>query len=196
MKKVIYALIILSTTSLCTAKYSGGSGTLEAPYHIATPNDLYTLADDTNDYDKHFVFTADIDLDPNLPGRRTLTTALIAPDNNTASKFTGTFDGNNCNILNLTIDTHGVSNNYLGLFGKTDTNCIITNLSIEDINIIGGYDSRYIGGLAGINGGSISDCCATGNFDGHWYIGGLTGYNLHGSITNSYAPPKKKKRKR
>ncbi len=51
------------------AKYSGGAGTPEAPYKIADYNDLYTLADDTEDYNKHFCLTADIDLNPILPGR-------------------------------------------------------------------------------------------------------------------------------
>lgn len=49
-------------------RVSGGSGTSAAPYKIADYNDFYTLADDTNDYNKCFVMTADIDLAPNLPG--------------------------------------------------------------------------------------------------------------------------------
>jgi hypothetical protein len=50
------------------AKYGGGSGTAQDPYQIATAADLILLGDSPEDYDKHFVLTADIDLDPNLPG--------------------------------------------------------------------------------------------------------------------------------
>jgi len=103
------SLFLVLLTSVAQAKYSGGAGTPEEPYKIADYIDLYTLADDTSDYDKHFVMTADIDLDPALPGRRQLTTALIAPDTSTSggyqgTTFTGVFDGNDCNILNLTIE--------------------------------------------------------------------------------------------
>jgi hypothetical protein len=49
------------------AKYGGGSGTAEDPYQIATAEDLMLLGDSPEDYDKHFILTADIDLDPNLP---------------------------------------------------------------------------------------------------------------------------------
>lgn len=185
-------LLLALLPMLAQAKYSGGSGTPETPYKIADCNDLYTLAADTNDYNKCFCLTADIDLNPNLPGRRSLTTALIAPDTSTigtfdGTPFTGTFDGNDCNILNLTIDTHGVSNNHLGLFGKTDADCIITNLGTKDINIIGGHDSRYVGGLVGVNSGGVLDCYATGNVNGHWYVAHLVGYNWQGSITSCYA---------
>ncbi len=45
----------------------------------------------------------------------------------------------------------------------------------------------YVGGLAGINYGGISDSFATGSVNGHDYIGGLTGYNYMGEILDSYA---------
>ena len=50
------------------AKYSGSSGTLDDPYQTATAADLIALSEDPNGYDKHFILTADIDLDPKLPG--------------------------------------------------------------------------------------------------------------------------------
>ena len=63
----IILLIIASTITQASA-YSGGSGTPEDPYQIATAEDLIMLGETPDDYDKHFVLTADIDLDPNLPG--------------------------------------------------------------------------------------------------------------------------------
>src|SRR4030042_2425791 len=61
-------------------KYSGGTGGPNDPYQIATAADLIALGETPEDYDKHFVLTADIDLDPNLPGRKVFDCAVIAPD--------------------------------------------------------------------------------------------------------------------
>ena len=61
---------IFSLDAVAQRKYWGGSGTAEDPYQIATAEDLIALGETAQDYDKHFVLTADIDLDPNLPGRK------------------------------------------------------------------------------------------------------------------------------
>ena len=44
------------------AQYSGGSGIADDPYQIATAADLIALGQTPDDYDKHFILTADIDL--------------------------------------------------------------------------------------------------------------------------------------
>jgi hypothetical protein len=64
---------MVSMTTLFTtaqAKYSGGTGDPNDPYQIGTAMDLIALGNEPTDYDRHFILTADIDLDPNLPGRR------------------------------------------------------------------------------------------------------------------------------
>jgi hypothetical protein len=74
IKHVIFTLlVILASSILAFAKYSGGSGTSVDPYQIANVADLMTLANDINDYNKCFIMTADIDLDPNLPGNQVFT---------------------------------------------------------------------------------------------------------------------------
>ena len=50
------------------------------PYQIATAQDLIDLGNDPNDYNKYFILTADIDLDPNLSGGKILDQAVIALD--------------------------------------------------------------------------------------------------------------------
>jgi hypothetical protein len=50
------------------AKYSGGTGEPNDPYQIATAADLIALGETPADYDKHFLLTADIDLDQR-PGK-------------------------------------------------------------------------------------------------------------------------------
>ena len=59
----------LTIVSTAPAKYSGGTGEPNDPYQTATAQDLIALGETPEDYDKHFILTADLDLDPNLPGR-------------------------------------------------------------------------------------------------------------------------------
>jgi hypothetical protein len=116
-------LLILFNSFICgldAAGYSGGTGTAEDPYKIADANDLLALAATPTDYNKCFILTADIDLDPNLPGGQVFTTAVIAQDTDNLNSdfdgipFTGIFNGAGHRIINLTIDTNGIGNDYLG----------------------------------------------------------------------------------
>ena len=60
--------IVILTITICImsipayAQYSGGTGEPNNPYQIATAQDLIDLGNESNDYDKHFIMTADIDL--------------------------------------------------------------------------------------------------------------------------------------
>ncbi len=172
------------------AKYSGGSGTSEDPYKISSAVDLFTLAADTGDYGKNFVLTADIDLSPKRPAGRTFSTAVIVPDADNSDfsfdgiAFTGVFDGAGHKIKNLTINTNGAGNDYLGLFGSVYGD--IKNLRLEKISITTGNSSYWLGALAGENYGIISNCSAAGAIKGGSDLGpagGLVGDN-YGTVTN------------
>ena len=79
MKRFLFLVVIIAIVSpLAKAKYSGGTGDTNSPYLIGSAADLLALAADVNDYNKCFALVADIDLDPNLPGGQTFTTAVIA----------------------------------------------------------------------------------------------------------------------
>jgi hypothetical protein len=191
-------IILILAASLmlagCTPKkYSGGTGKIYDPYKIATAEDLLSMAADTNDYGAHFVLTEDIDLDPHQPGGKVFTHAVISRDiNNSGSDFdgvafSGVFNGAGHKIVNLTINTYGKGNDYLGLFG-----CIeggkVKNLGLVNLSIKGGNGSYYIGGLAGCgNRASINNCSSRGaiicgkNCDS---VGGLLGDNCFGGIIN------------
>jgi hypothetical protein len=171
--------------------YSGGSGTTEDPYQIATKADLLVLAADANDYSKAFVLVNDI----NLAGL-TFATAVIARDTDLSpggfdgAPFTGVFDGNGHSILNLTIDANETGNASIGLFGCIGQGGIVKNLGIEEmtiIHIVGSSD--FVGGLCGRNYyGSITNCYSTGSLAGNYYeAGGLCGENYHGTITDSFS---------
>ena len=99
-------ILVLTAVSLfafpAQAKYSGGAGEPNDPYQIATAADLIGLGETPGDYDKHFILTADIDLDPNLPGRKIFDKAVIAADANDATwwfegtSFSGVPHGRQC----------------------------------------------------------------------------------------------------
>jgi probable HAF family extracellular repeat protein len=163
-------------------KYSGGMGEPNDPYQIATAEDLMLLGESPEDCDKHFILTADIDLDPNLPGRRVFDKAVIGED---WLGFTGVFDGNDHKISHLTIK--GVD--YLGLFSQLGLLLPVgevTNLGVVDVNITGSGD--HIGGIVGeIHSGSITECYSIGIVTGNQHVGGLVGYNEEGSVYNCYS---------
>lgn len=105
--------------------------------------------------------------------------------------FTGTFNGNGHTISGLYINRPENSwfdhETGTGLFGVM-LNASTTNLTLQDITVVGGDTT---GGLAGLAESSTFDSVAvtgestvTGTDDG---IGGLIGAAMDGEISNSYA---------
>jgi len=177
---------IFNLNAVAQRKYGGGSGTADDPYQIATVADLIALGNEPNDYDKHFILTADIDLDPNLPGRKVFDKAIIAPDTNAVedyfqgTPFSGVFDGNGHTISHLTIKGAG----YLGLFGNLEFGAKVKDLGVVDVNIAGSGD--YVGALAVDNGGTVTRCYSTGTVTGSSDgVGGLVAHN-DGLLTACY----------
>jgi len=165
------------------AKYSGGSGTTDDPYQIATVADLLALGSSPEDYSRHFVLMADIDLDPNLPGRRVFGKAVIAPgerayDSNDESHFvgvpfTGVFDGNDHVVSHLVIS----GTEHLGLFGQLASGAQVKGIGVVDVRVVG--TGSHVGALAGstdsspTQGGVVVWCYSTGVVQGTWQVGGL-----------------------
>jgi hypothetical protein len=178
----VAAVLLLTGVSPAPAKYSGGTGEPNDPYQIATAADLIALGETPDDYDKHFVLTADIDLDPNLPGRKVFDRAVIAPHVGgmtnwfQGTTFTGVFDGSGHVISRLTIN----GGHYIGLFGQLRAGAQVRNLGLVDVHIQGG---RWcVGALAGLNGGTVTGCHSTGDC-----VGGLLGYNSEGVVSNCHS---------
>jgi len=185
---------IFTLDAAAQRKYAGGAGTADDPYQIATAADLITLGETPADYDRHFVLVADINLDPNLPGRKVFDKAVIAPATDlvelrlSRAVFTGFFDGNGHTISDLVITTQGSG----GLFGGLAWPGEVKNLGLVDVNITG---ADAVGGLVGHNDGAVTRCYCTGALNGTAVndpdayplgVGGLVGYN-GGTITDSYA---------
>ena len=104
--------------------------------------------------------------------------------------FTGTLEGNDFIISNLYIN-NAVNGINVGLFGTVGEGGYIQNLGLRDAYVKG---TSRVGGLVGNNGGTISNCYATGTVTGSANavaleglpVGGLVGRNF-GTIINCYA---------
>jgi hypothetical protein len=176
----------MNSTYIVKLTYNGGTGEPNNPYQIANVVNLLTLACDANDYNKCFILTTDIDLDPNLTGNQIFTTAVIAPDEDNSNwefdgvAFTGVFDGAGHTIRNVIIDTNGDAGSFLGLFGFIGDS-EIKNLRMENIHIDSGNRSLDIGGMVGNNtSGEIRRSSCSGSIiasDLSYRIGGLVGNN-------------------
>jgi hypothetical protein len=105
-----------------------------------------------------------------------------------STPFTGILDGLGYTIGGLTIhfsDPDGEV--YAGLFGYTGNSAALRNVRLTNVAVAvngGGGSSYCLGGLAGYNGGAISNCSSMGSVNievsggsGYNVLGGLTGYN-------------------
>lgn len=108
--------------------------------------------------------------------------APIGPDFD--NKFTGSFDGQGHAIDGLFINR--TSTNNVGLFGEAGSDSVVKNVTLTTADVTGG--GNRVGGLVGINRGTVSKASASGSVSGEsYYVGGLVGANYGGSISDSYA---------
>ena len=81
-------------------------------------------------------------------------------------------------------------NDFGGLVGWNDTNAKILG-SFADVNITSRWgQSRNVGGLVGVNQGTVENSYALGDIVGQNTLGGLVGTNEQGIIKNSYSTGK------
>ncbi|MFO7775667.1 MAG: PASTA domain-containing protein [Candidatus Hydrogenedentota bacterium] len=86
--------------------------------------------------------------------------------------FEGVLDGQGYVITGLTIER--TAGNEVGLFSVLGEDGVIKNVGLEDCAVTG---QRSVGGLAGLNLGSIEGSFANGAVAGVQFIGGLVGSN-------------------
>jgi hypothetical protein len=117
---------------------------------------------------------------------------LAADPNFHIPYLAGEFDGNSHEISNLSFSFAFVSN--VGLFGYLAPGGRVTDLAVQNVNIIG---TSFVGGLVGANWeGTVSNCHSTGTVTGtatrlsYAYeesVGGLVGANWGGTVSDSYS---------
>jgi hypothetical protein len=97
--------------------------------------------------------------------------------------FTGTFDGQGFEIRDLFInDPDGSS---AGLFSEVGQKGVIKDIGVVNAVVTG---NSYVGGLVGVNFGTVSNSYSSGNVTGNSAVGGLVGDNSdRGTVSNSYS---------
>ncbi len=204
LKRIFCDVILLSILLACTAfaKYGGGSGTAQDPYLISTASQMNAIGQNSGDWDKHFLLTADIDLSAYTGTQFNLIGTYHS------KPFTGVFDGQGYTISNFTYESTTFA---VGIFSYIDTpEAIIKNIGIIDPNIevpfntgalagiinngtienswvTGGTLSAFntVGGLVGdIFDGTIQNCYTITNVNANQRAGGIAGVNTHGNIIN------------
>lgn len=164
--------------------FSEGNGTKENPYLISDASQLAFLAKEvnagTNYSGVYLQLVTDIDLN-SLPWE---------PIGNDKNYFAGNFQGNGKTISNMSIDLTDRPN--VGLFGTIDNGAIVEGLKLDESCSISAeitttfQASAFVGGIAGLNHGTIKQCSnsaiikleAEGNanaFGISYYTGGIAG---------------------
>lgn len=151
--------------------FDDGCGTVSKPFQIATAEQL----DSVRYYrDLYYIQTADIDLD-------------VSPFNSGSgwvpieSYFTGSYDGNGHQILNLFINRSGT--NLVGLFSRINSNASLKNMNIDSADVRG---RDHTGILAGqIFDSDINKVAVSGSVTGNYDTGGITGFSSRNDIDSS-----------
>ena len=188
----VIVVLLLFGGSTVLGKYGGGTGEPNAPYQIWDANHMQAIGADANDWDKHFVLMADIDLSQ-FDGQDGREEFNIIGDGEyvgwpvPSTPFTGVFDGNGHIISGFACYSNRRAS--IGLFGYVDgENSEIKNLGLTDPDVHVGGDN--VGALVGYfsNNGAITNCYAEGgSVSGDNQIGGLVGVSVNGTITNCYS---------
>ena len=162
------------------AQFDNGSGTVDDPYLIYTPEQLNSIGDNSSLLDKHFKLMTDIDL-----GNYTGTEFNIIGSDAVYGFFNGVFDGNGHTVSNFTYNTS--AEEYVGLFGAVK-GAEVKNLGLINPNIVSTVvsDSVAVGSLAGFTGyhfddnTTITSCYVQGGSVSAPNVaaaGGLVGFN-------------------
>ena len=134
-----------------------------AAVEIASQEDLVKLAQDCRDdwysYGKVFTLTADID--------------LKGVDFQGIPYFNGTLEGGGHKISGFVLSRKGSD---FGFFRYLGRNARIEDLTVEGYVRMEG-SGENIGGLAGVNFGTLSGCRFTGDVSASTSVGGIVGYN-------------------
>ena len=190
------------------AQFSGsGSGTENDPYLILNPIHLNQMRNYLNQSGVYFKLMANINVEEFIEDE--WSTQGWMPIGTSSTPFKGVLDGNCKTISGFWINRPNTD--YVGLFAKTD-GAMIKDLTINansikgksNVGIISGYcastiingcqvtsdevigSSVYVGGIVGVNGGSISECrVVCNNTTGKNFVGGVYG-NGSASITSCH----------
>ena len=168
--------------------FLGGFGTEADPYEITNWTQLQNI-NNSNILTQNYYFTLLNNLNSSTAGYTTQVKdgSTLAnsgkgwnPIGNDSNSFEGNFDGADYIIDGLSINRP--TEDYQGVFGYIKSGTI-ENLGVTNVEIT---SRDYIGGLAGVNEGTIKNIYTSGIINGNSMSGGLVGLS-EGTIQNSYS---------
>ena len=156
-----------------------GAGTQESPYLISTYEDLYNLhifmKEKPAFRSAHYLMTVDID----CQGKLLYSIDAYTEDRFTDGGFSGVFDGGGHVIKNAVLTK--------SLFGTVEGGTV-KNLGIVDYSIGQKTSSVCAPLIAGLHGGTVENCYASGTISATiGDIGGLIAYMSSGTVKNCKA---------
>ena len=184
----VFCLIFISVAYLFVSAdevtFAGGDGTSGDPYQIEDCSQLQLVASTTY-LSAYFILNNDIDCATTTSWNGGLG---FSPIGDATNNFNGNFNGNGKKITDLYINRTSVSDRYIGLFGYTGSDAVISKVGLVDA-VVRGY--RDVGGLIGYNNGTTTESFVIIDLYALYassanYAGGFVGYNI-GNISNSYA---------
>ena len=165
--------------------FSGGRGTSENPWKIATAADLKELATAVNDgndyYGEYFRQVADLDMNAETN---------IAPIGTLSAHFAGNYDAygfeiSNVSISGVTTGEYTVSGLFGVITGKGSiSNLTVNNATISAISGNGTWDQAYAGGIAAFaEDGTVTNCTVrnstittAASTSSNTFAGGIVGF--------------------
>lgn len=193
-----FILIILLITGFFTIHnvkaddFAAGDGSAGDPYLITKIEHLWNVR---NYLTKNFTLGANLDFDDdgsylNSSHKTTNTTGTgWSPIGNLSSPFKGIFDGDNCTISNLYINsTAGAANIGFGLFG-TCSAAYIHDLHLLNVDLRLNAPDGYIAGICGYFEGysRLNRSSVTGNILSRYNAGSLIGRGWYAIIKDCYS---------
>jgi hypothetical protein len=172
----------LNFTTLPETEAPDGYGTEENPYQIANMKNLYWLSQNSAEWDKHYIQTADIDASETESWHGDNGFEPIGTED---AEFTGSYNGQFHSIDQIYINRPNTNN--IGLFGfVAQETAIITKLGVTNANITG---KSCVGGIIGkLSEGSLHRCHTTGTvITGNSEAGGLLGHNYEGYVKECFS---------
>ena len=172
---IFFVLFIFSSTLFAQTSTapSSGDGTSGNPYQIATLDNLYWITQNSDQWNKVYKQTADIDASSTSTWE---VGAGFLPIGDATTAFNGSYDGQTYKITHLFINRSTTDN--IGLFGNV-SGATITNVKLDSVKITG---NNNVGGLIGYqqNTSPVANCKSAGCVTGASNVGGLIGYQYNG----------------
>ncbi|MBQ4600047.1 MAG: hypothetical protein IJB17_00235, partial [Oscillospiraceae bacterium] len=159
-------------------------GSEQLCYEISNAGQLYWFAEQVNEYGNSGIngrLAKDIVVNTDMTAEDL---REWTPIGGSYPCYTGQFDGQGHTISGLYFNDENAS--YVGLFGYTDYNYTIRNVTIANSYFCG---NNYVGGLGGYMGSIVSGCTVESSVtvEGVNYVGGLIGSTTYGTVENCYS---------